>query len=596
MSHLHWLFLFVPLCAAAAQPPNAGGDYVGMLGALHLKLHLKIEAGGAAKGTLDSVDQGAMGLPCANIRFGDKTLSFDVPSVGGTWHGTVSADGATLDGSWSQGEELPLVFRRDVPFAAAEKPSRVDGIWLGTLEAGGAKLRIQVQVKSDRAGKEFCSMDSLDQGATGIPCDKVQFSGDHFSFEIPAVHGVWSGTLSADGNDLSGTWSQGKDLPLRLVRQTAAITVKPPAPPKFDAAMAPVPLGELKAVLDRDLAVSLKDGALAPDTHGGVVIGVVQHGIRRIFAYGPVKDDSIFEIGSISKTFTGLIFAQMVSQNKVTMDEPVRELLPAGTVAKPAGAEITLLDLATQRSGLPRMPDNFHPADPQDPYADYRPADLYRFIAKHGVSKPADTRFNYSNLGLGLLGQSLANRAALTYPDLLKMEVTGPLEMHDTVVKLSPEQEKRFAPGHGAQHQVVHAWNLDALAGAGAIRSTAGDMLTYLEAQLHPESVKHPAGANAGDGPLATISHALEMSHELRADSMPGMKVALAWLFVTKTGAYWHNGATGGYSSYALFDPQADYALVVLCNTTIGANGSFADALGEHIAGRLSGRPALSLQ
>ena len=342
-----------------------------------------------------------------------------------------------------------------------------------------------------------------------------------------------------------------------------------------------MPVGDLKAVLDRDLAAALKDGALAPATSGGVVIGVVQHGTRRIFVYGPVKEDSIFEIGSISKTFTALMLAQMVAQHKVKLDDPVRELLPPGTVAKPEGAEITLLDLATQHSGLPRMPDNFSPADPQDPYVDYHPANLYAFLAKKGVSKPADTEFNYSNLGLGLLGQALANRAGVTYPELLKVLVTGPLGLSDTVVKLSPEQEKRFAQGHSPGHQPAHAWNLDALAGAGAIRSTASDMLTYLEAQLHPAKV-----------PLAS---ALEMCHQLRADALPGMKVGLAWLNVTKTGNFWHNGGTGGYSSYALFSPSDDVGLVVLFNTTISANGSFADRLGEHLEERLSGKPAIVL-
>jgi len=173
----------------------------------------------------------------------------------------------------------------------------------------------------------------------------------------------------------------------------------------------------------------------------------------------------------------------------------------------------------------------------------------------------------------------------MTYPELLKALVTGPLGLSDTGVKLSPEQEKRFAPGHGPQHQVVHPWNIDALAGAGAIRSTAGDMLTYLEAQLHPD--RAPAG---------TLASALAMCHELRADSFPGMKIALAWLVETMTGNVWHDGATGGYRSYALFNPSEDFALVVLFNTTIGANGSFADHLGEHIAERLSGKPAISLR
>jgi D-alanyl-D-alanine-carboxypeptidase/D-alanyl-D-alanine-endopeptidase len=581
MIRLRGLFVFVCLGAAAAQTPKAVGDYSGMLGPLHGKLHLKADASGTLQCTLDSVEQGATGLPCANVRLDGNALTFEIPVVGGKWHGTVSADGATLDGSWSQGTEQPLVFHRDEPFAAAAKPSRVDGIWLGTL---GGKLRVQIQVKSDAAGKEYCALDSLDQGAMGLPCDKVQFDGKAFSFLVPAVNGHWSGTLAENGNELNGAWSQGQDQPLPFTRQTVALAVKPPAPPKFDAALPAVPIGELKAILDRDLTQALKQGLLAPDSGGGVTIGVVQHGTRRIFVYGAAKEDSIFEVGSISKTFTGLILAQLVEQHKVKLDDPLRELLPPGTVTKPDGVEITLLDLATQHSGLPRLPDNMRPADPQDPYADYRPANLYAFVGSHGVKKPADAGFLYSNLGVGLLGQALANRAEMTYPELLKAQITGPLNLNDTVVKLSPEQDKRFIQGYSAPHQPAHAWNLDALAGAGAIRSTASDMLTYLEVQLHPDKVKDPQLANA-----------LRLSHELRADSFPGMKIGLAWLFLTNTGAYWHDGGTGGFSSYALFNPKEDYALVVLFNTAAGARGSFANLLGDHIAARLGGKPAMSL-
>jgi CubicO group peptidase (beta-lactamase class C family) len=116
-------------------------------------------------------------------------------------------------------------------------------------------------------------------------------------------------------------------------------------------------------------------------------------------------------------------------------------------------------------------------------------------------------------------------------------------------------------------------------------------MLTYLEANLHPEKLKPAAGSSAA----ATLSAAFMQSHQLRADAMPGTRIALAWLFVSKTGEYWHNGATGGYSSYAFFNPKADYAAVVLLNTTLGSNGSFADRLGEHISQRLAGKPAISL-
>jgi CubicO group peptidase (beta-lactamase class C family) len=281
----------------------------------------------------------------------------------------------------------------------------------------------------------------------------------------------------------------------------------------------------------------------------------------------------------------------MVEQGKVQLDEPVRALLPEGTVAKPAGAEITLLDLATQHSGLPRMPDNFHPADQDNPYADYGSANLYAFLKEHGVAKPPATSFLYSNLGFGLLGQALADRAGMTYPELLKAQVTGPLGMHETMVKLTPEMQARFLAGHDGDHKPAHAWDLDALAGAGAIRSTAGDMLTYLEANLHPEAVKVVGDFAAGK----TLSAALVQDHEVRADAVGEMRIALAWLVVPSSGDYWHNGATGGYSSYGFFNPKGDYAAVVLSNTSISEHGSFADKVGEHISERLAGRPAISL-
>ena len=168
--------------------------------------------------------------------------------------------------------------------------------------------------------------------------------------------------------------------------------------------MAPVTAAELQAVMDKDLAKALKEGELAPSTGGGITIGVVVHGVRRVFSYGAAKPDSIFEIGSMTKTFTGLILSQMVEQGKVKFDEPVRELLPAGTVAKPAGAEITLLDLATQHSGLPRMPDNFHPANEDNPYVGLWCGE---FICVHGGAwrgEAGDDEFFVQQPGIWIAG------------------------------------------------------------------------------------------------------------------------------------------------------------------------------------------------
>jgi CubicO group peptidase (beta-lactamase class C family) len=466
----------------------------------------------------------------------------------------------------------------------APKPAALSGIWLGTLQAGSKGLRIQIHLDL-AASPATCSFDSLDQGVTGIPCTNVIATATDISFDIPAVHGSLKGMVSSDANTIHATWSQAGEIPVMLTRQATALEAVKLA---FDPEMPAVDVDKIQAVLDADLAKVIPV-VLPPDSGVGVTIGVLEHGVRKVFSYGAVKPDSVFEIGSISKTFTGLALAQMVEQKKVRFDEPVRELLPKGTVAAPSsGAEITLLDLSAQRSGLPRMPDNFKSADHANPYADYDAKALYAFISSHGVAMPATPVFGYSNLGVGLLGQLLAARAGTTYEALVRKEITEPLGMHDTAVKLTPALTKRFVAGHAAGNKPQHAWDFDALAGAGAIRSTAGDMLTYLDAQLHPDHVK-------GRTPEAkTLTAALAASHEVRAESLPGMHIALNWFHVDATGSYWHDGGTGGFSSFAVFDPAKDYAVIVLFNRSID-DGMFADDLAKHIAERLLGRPTMSL-
>jgi serine-type D-Ala-D-Ala carboxypeptidase/endopeptidase len=465
------------------------------------------------------------------------------------------------------------------------KPVSLTGIWLGTLEVGGKGLRLQVHLGLGST-PPTCALDSLDQGAMGIPCTNVVASATELSFDVPAVHGSLKGTVSADSKTVIATWAQGgARLPLVLGRQTAAVAAPKRA---LDPAMPPVEIERLQSVLDADLAKA-RTGLLAPATGVGVTVGVVDRGVRKVFSYGAARPDSVFEIGSITKAFTGLVLAQMAQQKKVRLDEPVRALLPKGTVAAPAsGAEITLLDLSTHRSGLPRLPDNMKPADTANPYADYDAKALYAFMARHGVAMPAASKVDYSNLGVGLLGQLLADRAGLTFEALVKKQITDPLGMHDTAISLTPALAKRFLPGHGAGNMPRGAWDFTALAGAGAIRSTAGDMLAFLVAQLHPEGVKGRSGE------AKTLPAALAASHELRAEADGGMHVALNWFRIDETGHYWHNGATGGYSSFAAFNLEKDSAVVVLCNCSID-DGSFAADLAKHIVQRLTGKPAVTL-
>src|SRR5580698_6373158 len=181
------------------------------------------------------------------------------------------------------------------------------------------------------------------------------------------------GTLTASAQKASPA---ADTAPASATPSTAQATA-PPAVAQ-DPAMAPVKVADMQSVMKGDLERALESGALGPSTAAGLTIGIVQHGERRVLVFGTAKPDSIYEIGSLTKTFTGLILAQLVEQGRVKLDEPVRQLLPAGTVAKPTGTEISLLDLTTQHSGLPRMPGNFKPANSDNPYADYGAANLYQ--------------------------------------------------------------------------------------------------------------------------------------------------------------------------------------------------------------------------
>ena len=236
----------------------------------------------------------------------------------------------------------------------------------------------------------------------------------------------------------------------------------------------------------------------------------------------------------------------MVEQKKVRLDEPVRALLPAGTVAAPAsGAEITLLDLSAQRSGLPRMPDNFKPGDPNNPYADYDKNALYAFVASHGVALPAKPEFGYSNLGVGLLGQALAERAGTTYEALLHKQVTGPLGMRDTVITLPRP------PCARASSPVTTASTSPRTRGTrtrSRRRSHPVDGGRHAHLPRGPAPPRPPA---AGDRARRRRARRSRRPSPLRTCSQgeggaaAGMHIALNWLRVDETGSFWHNGGHG---------------------------------------------------
>ena len=350
-----------------------------------------------------------------------------------------------------------------------------------------------------------------------------------------------------------------------------------------DPALPPVRVRDLQAVLDRDFADAMRQGILAPG-EGGVSIGVFADEERRVLAYGAASTDSMFPIASVTKAFTGLALAHLIEEGHVRADQPVRELLPAAAgVRAPLGrAEITLADLVAHRSGLPPMPVEIE-RDPLNPFRDFDVDALHRYLGTHGVGRPATPGYRYSNLGFGLLGYALETRTGVDYDTLVRERITGPLGMTDTGVVLAGNQRRRLLTGHDQDHRVVRAWDIgNALTGAGALMSTAPDILRWLEANLHPERLTSGSLANA-----------VRASHKQPPGPAANGRIAFGWM-VTPDGDFVHAGDIAGYSAVVLFNPSKDRALVVLANTERGTSIS-ADIVGEHVRARLDGTPPIAL-
>ena len=311
----------------------------------------------------------------------------------------------------------------------------------------------------------------------------------------------------------------------------------------------------------------------------GIVVGVIEPQGRRVVAYGslnqgdarPLNGDTIFEIGSVTKVFTSLLLSDMVQRGEVALTDPVAKYLPADVkVPERGGRVITLVDLSTHTSGLPRLPSNLQPKDPANPYADYTAEQLYQFLSSYQLTRDIGSQFEYSNLGGGLLGQALAHRARMDYEALVRSRVTVPLGMMSTGITLSPDEKARLAVGHNDKLAAVPNWELPALAGAGALRSSANDMLTFL-------------GANLGyvKTPLAPAMAAM-LSVRRPTGGPNGGEIGLAWL-ITKPSddeLVWHNGGTGGYRSFIGYDVKTRVGIVVLSNTFTGVGN---DDIGMHL-------------
>jgi serine-type D-Ala-D-Ala carboxypeptidase/endopeptidase len=297
----------------------------------------------------------------------------------------------------------------------------------------------------------------------------------------------------------------------------------------------------------------------------GIVVGIISSKGSRIIGYGkPAEDskaelggDTVFEIGSVTKVFTSLLLANMVERGEVSLNDPVAKYLPR-TVKVPTrnGREITLLDLATHTSGLPRRPGNFKPKNPDNPYADYTLEQGYEFLSGYQLTRDIGEKYEYSNFGAGLLGHVLALRAGTDFETLVIGRILKPLGMNDTRLKLSPGMQARLATGHDQGGRAVRSWDLAAMVGAGGLCSTVKDLLKFLAASMG--LVKTP---------LLEVMQKTQATQ--KSTGVPDLSIGLGWHILGKyeTEIVWHNGETGGYHSFVGFNKKRGVGVVVLSNS-----------------------------
>ena len=304
---------------------------------------------------------------------------------------------------------------------------------------------------------------------------------------------------------------------------------------------------------------------VAKRTNAALVIGVLQRGTNSVTGFGQVSatnralpdGETIFEIGSATKVFTAIVLAQMVNEGLVKLDDPISRFLPKeATAPQKDGREICLVHLATHSAGLPRLPDDLLSTakDQLNPYVDYQPANLYQSLSSLELKSAPGQKMFYSNMGYGLLGHLLELKAGKPYETLVREIVCAPLAMSNTVIQLSAEQRTRLSPGHDPKGNVVPNWDFAVLAPAGAFRSTANDLLKFVEANLWTQ-------------PTA-ISRALTLAQERHFKELAG-GIGLAWQIVDPVEGqkwHWHNGGTGGYVSFVGFDKTNQVGVVLLSN------------------------------
>ena len=331
------------------------------------------------------------------------------------------------------------------------------------------------------------------------------------------------------------------------------------------------------ALSDAQLEQVVRQRLVGDRTGACFAVAVVEREVSRAFVCAdPAKPSRIdastaFEIGSVSKTMTSALLAELIGQGKGSLDDPLSAWLPEGTkVPTFQGQPILLRHVVTHTSGLPALPPGVAIADPNDPYAPVDAETLMASLERTPLDRAPGTRFEYSNFASMLLSYAVARRAGSDFESLLDARLFTPLGMDGAYVNLKPEGI-RAATGHVPSGQPTPAWRFQTdVAGVGGVRATLDDMVRYVQAQLNP--------------PASSLGAALTLSQQpVNPGSQPAM--AMNWMMAPLDGRtlHAHEGGTGGFSSFVAFDRQQQRGVVVLSDTALHSLGGLG-SLGLHLA------------
>jgi len=333
---------------------------------------------------------------------------------------------------------------------------------------------------------------------------------------------------------------------------------------------------KLIATVDKQVDTAAREYIQKTNTIG-LSIGVIKNGALSIYNYGETAKgnsklptgNTIFEIGSITKTFTAALLAWYVNEGKVKLTDPISKYLPDSVAANPQLKNVTLLSLSNHTSGLPRLPENYSAQAPYDrgnPYKSYSRQLLFSYLKSCRLNTDPGKTYAYSNFGVGLLGVILEKISGKSYEQMVQEIICTPLLMKNTAQHLSRIQNDRFTSVYSEAGDLTPAWDFDALAACGALRSSVSDLAAYVTANLDLDGSK--------------LSKAFELTHQITYKNSD-TAIGLGWhiIKVASIDYIFHNGGTYGSSSFLAFNTEKKLAVIVLSNAAESTDALGADLI-----------------